>query len=245
MKLPFGIEINWGSREKGRTPKSKKILSGFLPPWNFGRELYTDSDFTAQLAAYKNWVYIATNKNATSVASTPLRLYVAKPEKNTKARFPTKSIDSLQRDYLLEKPHISSLPILDVFQNVNDFMNCFDLWEISQLYQELTGNAYWLIINNGLGKPAEIWPIPSDRIKIVPDKDKFISGYLYEYGMFKQFIQENMIIHFKMPNPKNMYYGMSPLMAAQAAYNINENMNAYEISIFGNAGRLEGYFSTV
>ena len=258
MKLPFGLEINWG-KEKGRKPNSRKILAGLLPMWNWGRELYPDSDFSAQLAAYKHWVFVATNKNATSVANTPLRLYVAKPSKNIKSRFPTKAVDKRQIDNILENPFISSLthvkkaidieevvdhPILDIFQSINDFMNSFDLWEITQLHQELTGNAYWLIINNGLGKPAEIWPIPSDRIRVIPNKEKFISGYLYEYGTFKQVIPENMIIHFKMPNPKNMYYGMSPLMAVKEAYNINENMNTYEISLFKNMGRLDGYFTT-
>lgn len=259
MKLPFGIEINWSRQEKGRKPKSRRVLGGFLPSWSYDRELGTDSDYRAQLNAYRHWVYVASNKNATSVASTPLRLYFAKPSKNTKSRFPTKIVDSNAKDFLLKQQHISNLPfvrksvdieeivdhpILQLMSSVNNFMNGFDLWEISQLYQELTGNAYWLIINNGLGNPAEIWPIPSDRIKIVPDKENFIKGYMYEYSQYKQFIPENQIIHFKMPNPKNMYYGLSPLMAARESYNINENMLRYELSLFENMGRLEGGFFT-
>ena len=259
MKLPFGIEINWGNKEKGRKPRSRRVLGGLLPNWWYGRELGTDSDYHAQLGAYRHWVYVASSRNAQTVAQVPLRLYVAKPEKTTKIRFPTKEVHSLDLKEIISRSHISNLnsvrksvnieeivehPILDLMKNVNDFMNGFDLWEITQLHQELTGNAYWLIIDNGFKKPAEIWTLPPDRIKVIPDKEKFVSGYLYEYGTYRQVIPEQNIIHFKIPNPKNLYYGLSPLMAVKEAYSIANKMDEYELSVFENMGRLEGYFST-
>lgn len=254
----FGLEIKF-RRKKEDTIKSNRLLGSLLSNWNYGRELPSETDFTSQLRSYKSWVYTASNLNATSVAQVPLRLYVAKPKKNIKSRFLTGEVHSETKKYLLSTNSICKLPqvrkaaeieevlehpLIDLLKNVNSFSNGFDLHEMTQLHQELTGNAYWLMIENKLGVPEEIWIVPPDRMYPIPDPSKFISGYSYIYGMTKIKFNESSIIQFKMPNPSNPYFGISPLIAVAEAYGINVNMNKYEASIFRNMGRLTGAFET-
>jgi len=255
----FGLEIKFRRKRDIDTVKSNRLLGALLGNWSYGRELPSETDFTSQLHSYKSWVYTASNLNATSVAQVPLRLYVAKPKKNLKSRFLTGEVHSETKKYLMSTNSICKLPqvrkaveieevlehpLIDLLKNVNSFSNGFDLHEMTQLHQELTGNAYWLLIENKLGVPEEIWIVPPDRMYPIPDPSKFISGYAYRYGMTKIAFNEQSIIQFKMPNPYSPYYGLSPLVAVAEAYGINVNMNKYEASIFRNMGRLTGAFET-
>lgn len=249
-----------------KKPKEKKpigsnpLISRLLPQSQFGREMISEDNAQAQLQSYRSWVFVASNLNAQSVAQVPLRLYVAKPSKNIKMRFPTKEISQEQKEYLykyckiwkytsvrrsVDIEEVVEHPIFDLFRNVNNFNNSFDLWEITQLHQELTGTAYWYLVGGKrYNAPFEIWTIPPDRCFPIPDPKLFIKGYRYRYGSTVQDFDESEVIQFKFVNPRNPYIGISPLVAAMSAYNINENMSRYESAIFRNMGRLSGAFTT-
>jgi HK97 family phage portal protein len=129
-------------------------------------------------------------------------------------------------------------------KNVNPFSNQFDLFELTELFLELTGHAYWYLVKDLNGLPTEVWVLPSQNMKVIPDKEKFIKGYVYINGMEKIPYEEEEIIHFKFPTPGNVYYGCSPLSAVSQAYNINENMNVFENALFSNMARPEGVLET-
>ena len=242
--------------------KPNTFIANSIPLGNISsRGLYYDQNFTALLGAYRSLVYTFANRNATSVAQATLRLYLARGKGKSKSKiFPTETVDNQQKSYL--KSNYSNLsvvrkavdfdevldhPILDILNDVNNFMNGFDLWELTQLHQELTGNAYWYLVSDKIfGIPREIWLIPPDRMRVIPDKERFISGYEYTSPGFAKPIvfSEDKIIHFKMANPKNLFYGFAPLAAIIPEYNINEQMSKYENAVFSNNGRLEGAFET-
>jgi HK97 family phage portal protein len=261
VRIPFtNLEIKLQKNTASIASESLPLVRRLMPWGYYGSTgLPTETDFTAQLNAYKSWVYVASSMNATSVAQVPLRLYVAKPSKDIKSRFPTKELDSEQIHKLLSQEHIRKLPqvrksvgieevtdhpVLDMIRNVNSFCNNSDLWETTQLYQELTGNGYWFVPSNKLGVPQEIWMIPPDRMKIVPDPEKFIANYLYSYGAFNYQFSEQDIIHFKMVNPRSQFYGTSPFMSIVEQYGIALDMNKYEKTMFKNMGRLSGNWVT-
>jgi len=257
MKL-FGIEIKKAKRGEGAA--NNPLAGIMLAPHQYGRELTTDRDVESLLKAYRSWVYVCANKNATTVASIPLKLYVAKGSKGKGIKgWETRAITKEKEVFLRENPVLNQIPavrkaveieellehpFLDLMRQVNQFMNQFSLWEITELYQELAGNAYWLVVDGPMGIPQEIWPITPQNIKIVPDQKKFIRGYNYKIGMTEKFFEESQIIHFKMPSPTSQFYGKSPLSAVTDMYNIGQNMNIFENAVFSNMGRVEGIFTT-
>lgn len=255
MRL-FGLNF---SITKAKADNRGKLLKNVLWPWQYGDELSIDDDFQSFMNAYRGWVYVAASKNSVSVASTPVRLYVAKDSTRPIKSHQTKRITKETENYLLKNPGIVNLkqvkkateieevldhPLLDLFRNVNSFMNPFYLFELTELYQELCGNAYWYIVNNKLGIPGEIWPVPPQFMKIIPDKNNFIKEYMFAKGMEEEAFHEEKIIHFKFASPDSLYYGKGPLAAAVAPYNISQNINRYENAVFQNMGRLEGAFET-
>ena len=192
------------------------FLSGTYNLWDAVTGKMQPTDFVKQVEANTSWVYACCAAIAESVAMQPLRLYLNRTNK-------TEEI----------KEHI----FLDLMQNVNPFMNNFELRELTELYQLLCGNAYWYLVKNKIGVPVEIWIVPAQYMRIVPDAEKFIIGYIYEapgYGAITFDVDE--IVHFKYPNPNDLYYGVGPLLAAAYAVDTDEYMNQYGVNTFKNSG---------
>ena len=238
-----------------------KYLPHAIWPWFFGKVWANPQDQTSLLKAYRSWVYICVSRNGATFAATPLRLFVAKPTRTTKLLAPTKPITLKKAKYFQSNPRIASLPqvvkadvieeitehpAIDMMHRVNPFMNQTDLLELTDIYEELTGNAYWYVIKNAMGTPEQIWPLPPNRMEIIPDRETFIKEYRFHTTFQSRGtpFELDEIIHFKFPNPNDVYYGASPLQAVSDVYNINQNMNAFENAVFTNNGRLEGYWST-
>jgi len=230
----------------------------YLPDWYYERELASPENYTSLLNAYKSWVYVCASRNAVSFASFPLRLYVAKPAKSkmlvetrpiskeTKKFLYSKEMGHLDR-YLrkaIEVEEVLEHPFIELMKNVNPFMNEFELKEMTCLNQELTGNNYWYLLPDGMGLPIQVWIVPPDKMKIIPSKEEFIKGYLYKNGLNEVAFDKLEIVHYKYPSPTSVYYGMSPISAVTHAYNINENMNIYENSLFSNMARPDGILTT-
>ena len=57
---------------------------------------------------------------------------------------------------------VASHPLLTLLRQVNPVHNAFDLWELTELYLEVQGCAYWLFdFDVRLQIPTEIWILPA------------------------------------------------------------------------------------
>jgi HK97 family phage portal protein len=208
---------------------------------------------------FTSWVYICAQTNSTAIASIPLGLYVeAAPEGKAYKTITTKSVSKPVAKYLRRqaglKPwlvkgegvdEVTSHPFLDLMKNVNPFMNGSDLREITSLFMDLTGEAYWYVVRNKIGVPAELWPIPSQHMTPIPGtslKD-FIKGYEYERGRVKQTLRVEDVIPFSFPNPLNPYKGMSCVRGVADAIYANSKINEYVEAMFENKARPGGVFT--
>lgn len=243
---------------KGRSERNSSMPQ-YFGAWKYGQEHIDTKDKNALLDAYRSWAFICIKRNNTAFAQTPLKLYVAKTRKGTKTFGITRPITSQKRKYLESLSTITNLEcvrkavdieevtdhrFLDLMKNVNPFMNAFRLLEITNMHQDLTGDAYWFLRTDRLGLPAEIWIMPPEKMTIVPDKEKFISHYFHKIGFEQKRYEIADVVHFLYPHPKDPYYGLSPLGAVADMYNINQSMNKWENAIYTNNCRPEGFFST-
>jgi len=216
-----------------------------------------DNNYDKQVKTYKSWVYRCASLNATSVAQQKLKLYVRRPQKSRSvARVDFTPVSAKTYECYLRNPvlshyikkdveieEITEHPFLELMRNVNPQRNEFDLKNETELFLELTGNGYWLLIPSnirgasGLRIPAEIWVLPSQRVKIIPDSKEFVKGYEYKVGMRRQMFSPGEVIHFRFPNPHSLLYGLSPVMGASYAIDMNIYMKEYEINLFKNQAR--------
>ena len=208
--------------------------------------------------AYRSWVYAAATINANAVAALPLRLYAKKDQ----SLLPTRAIERRRKAYLMgdgqgeQRPSSSVMrkaamygddfeevvgphPVLDLLGEANPFLNGFDLAVLRVLYGELTGNAYLHpVIDEATGLPSELWPLASHYVEVIPDEDQFIRGYLYgQNAQMKQVFETDEVIHFKRPNPGNLFYGLGKVEAAYGSILANDAVHEMDISTFANQAR--------
>jgi HK97 family phage portal protein len=108
-------------------------------------------------------------------------------------------------------------PLLTLLRAVNPIHNAHDLWELTTLYQEVLGVAYWLVVPGPLGIPEEIWVLPSQHV--TPRRSAGsscpVDGYMYHGPDGTEEFSADEVICFFYPDPRNPYQGgLSPLQAA-------------------------------
>ncbi len=238
---------------------TQRVLSTLVNPWEMGagKELFQSEDYQRLVAQYKSWIYICANKNATAIAEAPLRLYVSKPTKESKILVKTLQVNKATKRRLAKNANLTnyitkgadveevvSHNFLDLLKNVNPLINRFDLWEITQIWLELTGNAYWYIYKDQMGVPLQIWPLPPQFIRIVVSPEKIVAGYVFQRAVQKVPFDEEEIIHFKFGNPNGTLYGTGPLSAIMETNQTDQEIRRFETTLMKNMGRPEGVLET-
>jgi len=216
----------------------------------------------AGLEQFVSWVYICATLNAQSLASVPLELYVGSDAKGKKWRTITtkgRPVDKLGmkelrthsglRPYIRkaeEVEEVTAHPFLELMKHVNPFMNESDLKELTSLFLDLTGEAYWYIVKGTLGQPVEIWPIPSIYIRPIPGKTlkDFIAGYEYQRGAKSETLSVDDVIYISCPNPRNQFQGMGVPRGICDAIYVNNSINDYIEGMFDNKARPGGVFTS-
>ena len=107
----------------------------------------------------------------------------------------------------ITQPH----PLKDLLNNPNDYQTGHDLTEITQIYEELTGEGYWhLGTENG---KQTLWSFPPHKIKVVTSKEEFIAGYVFSGPDGDIPLLKEDVIPFISPNPLMPWRGVGPAQA--------------------------------
>ena len=140
-------------------------------------------------------VYAAIRLRGESVARTPL--VVHRPAPGSGVEVPAGADHPLQR--LLDMP--------------NPFWTRGDLWRATETYLGLWGSAFWGLERDGAGKVAEIWPLRPDRVRVLPDPERYVRGFVYASqggGTPVPYLPED-VVWFRYFNPIDEYAGLSPM----------------------------------
>ncbi|OHB93576.1 MAG: phage portal protein [Planctomycetes bacterium RIFCSPHIGHO2_12_FULL_52_36] len=182
-------------------------------------ELYGEAEYSSV------WVYACVKALAQAIASTPMVFYRDTPRGREK----------------LPAQH----PLMRLFWGVNPLMTRYDFWEASVIYLELTGNCFWALEKgDAQGLPTELWPLRPDRMRIVPDKEKLVQGYLFDVGGRSVAYSRDEVIHLKYFNPLNERWGASPLAAARQGLLADFYAVLYNQRFFRQGARPSGVLST-
>jgi len=225
--------------------KSLRAIQTILMPWETGASGKSrPTDYKSLVDRYQSWVYKCASTNAHAVASAPVHLYV----RGSTSRFPTKALTMTTKQYLAahrkaaeDVKEITAHPVLDLLGDMNPQQTGIEVLELTALYQELTGNAYWWLDSSGpLGIPTAVYPLMSQYVKIVPDSERFIRGFLYGRTSSQEIaFDAQEVIHFRYPNPADLFYGLGPLQAALKAADRFFSMAQYEQEFFDNSARMD------
>ena len=167
------------------------------------------------------WVFACVSRIASAVAETNWRLY--KVNETNK-----------------EKEEIINHPVLQLFDFVNEYTTGLEMMEQTQTFIDLLGEAFWLIIRDRANRPAELWAINPNKIKVVPHSKDYIAGYVYVNGQEKIPLEKSEVIHIKLPNPNNPYRGQSPIASIMSDIEAEKFSSQYNKSFFQNSAEPSG-----
>jgi HK97 family phage portal protein len=203
------------------------------------------------MAELKGAAWTCASLNAAVCAAYPPRLFVASGQGQPPARCLTRALDPEAEQRLRSRPHLPPRitkaarleevfdhPLLTLLARVNPVHNAFDLWELTTLYQEVHGSAYWyLAFDPFLNVPKEIWILPSQNVtpRRKPNSQNLVDYYEYRTGTNEQHFRPSEIIHFRYPDPRDPYTaGLSPLRACFEQVALASEYTAYKSAKFAN-----------
>ena len=197
LKLPwlFRGSRDLSVRNGGVAPRSPTLIA---PP--AGIRLDSDGDWspTHYASYFTNSVpvYSAVRLRADAVARPHLRVY-------------RRTIVAGERHREWVGPEHPAQALLD---RVNPHWTGGDLWRATETYLNLWGVAYWAVERDEFGHPNELWPLRPDRVRLVPDDDDYIRGYVYTraFGQSVAFAADE-VVRLRYFNPLDEYSGLSPI----------------------------------
>lgn len=103
-------------------------------------------------------------------------------------------------------------PLQRLLDAPNPFWTRGDLWRATETHLSLWGAAFWALERDEDGAIAEIWPLRPDRMRVIPDADRYIKGFVYigDGGKLAPYIPED-IVWMRYFNPLDEYAGLSPI----------------------------------
>jgi HK97 family phage portal protein len=202
------------------------------------------------LAELKGTAWTCISLNAAVCATFPPRLYVVTRHNQPRPKCPTKALEPRAERHLRDAERlaaytksaavieeVTSHPLLDLLARPNRWHNAFDLWELTQVYLEVHGQAFWQLEPGPLGVPAAVWLLPSQNVtpRRDPDSPNVIDAYTYRAGSREQRFPPEQVVHFRYPDPRDPYLGgISPLRAAFEQVSFLSQYTAFKNATYEN-----------
>ena len=204
-------------RPKNAAPPVPMGNAGFL---GINGLSMVQSGFQTYMQAYASsgTVWQIAHLIAGSVAKPEWRLY-RKAASDGRVRYSTSDQGSDQRQEVVKHQALSVLQrpaVVKAGAALLPVWTRFGLFEMSQLYLELTGEAYWVIERDPRSSiPLGLWPVRPDRMDPVPDPAAYLKGWVYTSpdGREKVPLDVEDVIQVKYPNPTDPYRGLGPAQA--------------------------------
>lgn len=209
--------------------RTNRSVALFFPP---GQGISTRTDYSSQAnEGYirNSVVHACIREIAGAAAGVPWLLYSRTPDGR-----------------LVE---ITGHPLLTLLARPNPMHGKFEFIETLFAYLYLSGNSYIECVGaTSIGDhqppghqrpqvtpPRELYVLRPDRIKILPDPVELVAGYEYRAGGRAVTFPREQILHLKLFNPLDDFYGLSPVqVAAMAIDKLNEG-DKWNVSLLQNA----------
>jgi HK97 family phage portal protein len=176
------------------------------------------TSYESALSIYRSFCYSCINVRAEAVMGGKILLY---------------------KQQLNKQKEIFEHPFLDLINKANIYGQSFtDILFLISSVMDLDGNSYCLEYQNDNSPfkiPEGLIVFPTNSITPVLNYNSTAIEY-YQYSGGGQSINylPEQIIHFKIPNPENMFYGKSTVSALKIPLEIDYHQSQYQKSFYEN-----------
>ena len=126
-------------------------------------------------------------------------------------------------------------PMMRLLERPNEMWTQGQLLRATETYLALWGSAFWGIERDSAGNASELWPLRPDRVRIIPDRNRHVRGFVYEDGGERAAYLPQEIVWFRHINPADEFLGMSSLSPARLAVDMGEEALSFNRSFFRNS----------
>jgi HK97 family phage portal protein len=134
---------------------------------------------------------------------------------------------------------VSDHPVKALLTRPNDGQSGREFFENLYGFLLVAGNAYAEAVRLD-GAPRELYVLRPDRMKIVPSRQGWPEAFDYSVNGAHVRLARDQVLHVKLFNPLDDFYGQSPLEAAQRALDTHNAAAAWNKSMLDNAARPSG-----
>ncbi len=134
---------------------------------------------------------------------------------------------------------VADHPVKTLLTRPNDGQSGREFLESLYGFLMVAGNAYAEAVLLE-GSPRELYVLRPDRMKIVPSRQGWPEAFDYSVNGANVRLAREQVLHVKLFNPLDDYYGQSPLEAAQRALDTHNAAAAWNKSMLDNAARPSG-----
>lgn len=113
------------------------------------------------------------------------------------------------------------------------------LWRATVAEIALTGNAYWIKIQDSALRVGELWWVPSSLIepRWAPEGNTFIDYYEYSPGGEKIKLRNDQVVHYRWDiDPENQRKGLSPLASVLREVFADDEAGRFAAALLKNMG---------
>ena len=140
-----------------------------------------------------------------------------------------------------ERREVLKHPLLDLLARPNPLQGKFELIESLVCHLYLSGNTYIECVGPSDGRrsmenfPKELYVLRPDRMRVIPDPIHYVGGYEYSVSGRKVEFARDRILHLKLFNPLDDWYGLSPVQVAALAIDKLNAGDKWNASLLQNA----------
>lgn len=130
-------------------------------------------------------------------------------------------------------------PLTLLLDKPNDYYSQELLWWATLADWMVSGNAYWLKVRSGVGRPVNLFWAPSTLLepKWPDDGSEFISHYEYTPNGVPIRLRREDVVHFRYGfDPNNLRKGMSPLSSLLREIFTDDEASNFSSSLLANLG---------
>jgi HK97 family phage portal protein len=130
-------------------------------------------------------------------------------------------------------------PLLTLLRHPNPSQSGLSLFENIISFLLVAGNSY-IEISSLDGTPRELVSLRPDRVKVIAGSNGWPEAFDYSvYGASVR-LPADTVLHIKLFNPLDDYYGQSPLEAASRSIDTHNSASAWNKAMLDNAARPSG-----
>ena len=175
-------------------------------------------------------IYSAIKLRADAMARAPLAVLRPAPAASGTASVPTRV------------PVDPGHPAQRLLDHVNPWHTRGDLWRATEINLCLWGSSFWALERDDSGS-FEIWPLRSDRVRVLPEKHRHVKGFVYMGTNGPVPYTPDEIVWMRYYNPLEPFAGLSPLAPVRLSVDSGLDALRFNRNFFKNSAQPDFIFT--